>query len=488
MSTTEQIAREVLRQIMGSGGLGSTERAVGSTPNYSYGHGPGGIFSYPGMDQDVFSAMLLPYQGLQTRLPVIPNVDTNPIYSILTGVTATTGDEPDGVCDDPPEAGLAKLCMTSVPFGRYSRQTRVFDIDDFGRRVNRGEMFDYRLMNLPMMEGTTPMPTPAGTSVQNMLNNDVSKAVFELAVAWARDFAKLIYIGDPTNNSAGGGYKEFWGLARLINDGYQDAESGMPCAAADSYVKDFGSLAVETNGTEVIKWFSQICRYLKHKAIRTGLWPVKWVIVMSYALFYQITEIWPCAYGTYRCQFDNSEANARLVIDGMAQTQMRDDMRGNLESMTGQYLLIDGVRYEVVLDDAIIETPAGGGSFTSTAWFVPLTVLGRRAVTYMEHFDYRTEGGAMEAARILAGGDFYYTSDAGRFLWHRKPPTNWCVQLLAKTQPRLVVRTPFIAARLDNIKYTPVDMFQSWDPDSDYYKNGGRTSRSTPSLYPPTAE
>lgn len=490
-----KLASELVNQSAGNqqtsprGGMVRTERAVSSSPNYTYGHGPGGLFSYPGMDRDVFTAMMLPWMGLQGRLPVYPSNDVSPVYGIITGVTATTGSEPVGVCDDPPEAGLAKLCETSVPFGRLSRQSRVFDIDDFGRRINRGEFFDYNVVNMPMDGGVTGMPTvPGAPEWRNMLQNDISKATFELAVSWARDFTGIMYYGDPaSNNTAGGGYKEPWGLTRLINDEYTDAETEARCTAADSLVRSMGDLQVETNGAEYVKWFSQYARYLKHKAMRTGLWPVKWVISMPYALFYSLTEVWPCSYATYRCNFgDATAANARLVVDGMEQTQMRDRMRGNLSNLTGQYLLIDGEEWEVVLDDAIIETPIAGSKFRATAWFVPLSVLGSRPVTYIEFFDYRVNGGALEAAKVFAPEGAYFVSDGGRFLWHRKPPQNWCVQMLAKTQPRFVVRTPFLAGRLDGIVYQPVMPFDSWNPASPYHKDGGKTARVTTNLYPPS--
>lgn len=478
------------QQLLTQAGIASTQKhtSPASTPNYSYGHGPGGLFSYPGMDRAVFAAMMLPVNGLQARLPVYASTDTHPIYGILTGVTDTTGTEPSGVCDDPPYAGLSKLCMTTVPFGRVSRMTKVFDIDDFGRRVNRGEMFDYQMMNNPMSVDAGLVPTQPGVAnAQNLLNNDIAKATFELAVTWARDFARLLYDGSTANNTAGGGYKEPWGLSRLINTGYQDAETESACPSVDSKVLDMNSLQIETNGNEYVKQFSYMARYLKHKAARTGLWPVKWVITMPYAMFYQLTEIWPCAYASYRCSFaDATDANARLMVDGMAQTRMRDEMRGDMANLTGQYLLIDGERWEVVLDDAITETGAANGIFTATAWFVPLTVLGSRPVTYVEYFDYRTQGGAIEAAKAFAPDGSFFVSDNGRFLWHKKPPTNWCVQMLAKTQPRFVLRTPYVAGRIQEIAYQPVGAFDSWDVDSEYHLNGGRTAHFTPNLYPPT--
>ena len=98
--------------------------------------------------------------------------------------------------------------------------------------------------------------------------------------------------------------------------------------------------------------------------------------------------------------------------------------------------------------------------------------------------------GAMAMARAMAPDGFYTTSDSGRFLWHKKLPNNFCVQMLAKTEPRLLVLTPHIAARLTSVKYTPVAHQRGWDPDDlSYYVDGGRTDRGSfgPSFYPPAS-
>ena len=168
---------------------------------------------------------------------------------------------------------------------------------------------------------------------------------------------------------------------------------------------------------------------------------------------------------------------------------MRDSMRGDIFNRTGQYLLIDGAKVPVVLDDAVAETVLAGESFTSSIYFVPLTALSGTPVTYWEYRNYDEPNGAMEAAKTFAPDGQYYTSDSGRFMWHKKPPTNFCVQLLAKTEPRLVFLTPHLAARITNIKYTPLAHERSPFTDSSFYADGGRSSAATggPSYFSPNA-
>ena len=61
--------------------------------------------------------------------------------------------------------------------------------------------------------------------------------------------------------------------------------------------------------------------------------------------------------------------------------------------------------------------------------------------------------------------------------------------MLAKTEPRLLLRTPQIAARLTNLRYTPLSHERDWNPASSYFANGGRTNYIGfgPSLFSPHA-
>jgi len=466
-----------------------TKGVVSSTPTASYGHGNGGLFSYPGMSKPLFSAFILPRMGLQDRLPVRPNMDMNPLYGIMTGVTATSGSEPATPCDDPPTVGLAKLCTHTFVYGRQSRQTKVYDITRSGKLTNRGEFMDYQLYGGPGLNNPTA-PTIPGASMGDAPNTEVAKLLFEMAVAWSRDFARELYTGNPASNNAGGGRTYYNGLDILINTGYRDAITSIACPAADSIVRSFGSQDISNGaGATLVRQVTNIYRNLKFIATRAGLAPVKWVITMPWAMFYEVSAVWPCAYETYRCSVTGDDA--RRVVDTQYLNKMVEDMRGDMQARTGQYLLIDGERVEVICDDGITETVLAGESFTAPMYFVPLTVLGGVPVTYMEHIDYQNgsaAGSAMRTANVLAADGFYSTSDNGRFLWHKKPPANFCVQMLAVTEPRLLLLTPHLAARLTSIKYTPIAHQRDFDPNSSYYVNGGQTDYGGygPSFYSPT--
>lgn len=478
----ERLAEAMLAKL-----TGSRYKEVSSTPSGVMAHGRGGLFSALGLDQQLFSAMQLPQHGLASVLPVLPTVYTDPLFGIITGVTATTGSDPAGPCSDFPVAGTMKLCTTSLPLGRYGRATTVIDIDEAGKRVNRGDFLDLRVGGDPFKSSDGAMvPTfPGGFGgLDGAARSELWKRLTELAVAFSRDFAYQVYEGNPANNNAGGGYKEFNGLNKLINTGYRDAVAGVACQAADSIVQSFNNLDVASNGAAIVRLISYIWRNLTKLDYETGLATVTRVITMPYSLFYEISEVWPCAYMSYRC---NPSSGNTGFISAEEQIKMRDAMRGNLQARTGQYLLIDGQQVDVILDDAIREDGVGGGTQQSSIYFVPLTVLGGTRVTYFEYFDYNAKDGALDFARQMAPDGSYFTRDDGRFMWHVRPPNHFCVQAEVKTEPRIVMRTPFLAARITNVRYTPLLMPRSPFTDSSYFVNGGQTSYPAPSYYTPTA-
>lgn len=461
-----QLAGALIAQQMG--GI-RTKGLPSGTPSALFAHGPTGLFSVAGMQQNVFSAMMLPGGGLANELPVYTSNLIDPIRQLITGVGAATGSNPTNVCDDPKTAGFLYACATAFVFGRLSMQSPVFDVDNFGRE-RRGERFDLRLIGSNPSAQSPLNPTIRDNALSRSLNSDIAANMYALAVAWQREVGRLTFTGNPANNTAGGGYKEFKGLDILINTGYTDAIAGGACAAVDSYVVDF-SASITASAANTIKLFTNAYRYVKSRARLAGLEPVKFAIVLRPEAYYELTEIWPCAYATYRCGTLFTAADSRTV-DGLRLNEMRDTMRA------GEYLLIDGERVRVILDDNIIQTDDGAGVFESDAYIVPLTVLGNIPTLYWEARNYASPDGAVAAGNMLASGDPFYATDGGRFLWVKKPVNNFCVQTIVKTEPRLILETPHLAARLVDLQYTPTVVMPSGYPDEDGYKAGGVQTRA----------
>lgn len=474
--------------------LALRSKATPTSPSLPYLHGPGGLWSYPGLERPVISTRVKP-RGIAGTIPSRANNAMNPLYPYLTGFTAPTEVQAVGVCDDPPTAGQMKNCFQTAVFGRYSYQTRTIELTRMGQIINRGEFTDLMLMNDPL--GNIP-GNPEGLSVPGSspgtlsLINEASARFAELGVMFQNKLMRQIYQGNPSNNTSGGGYKEFPGLDILISTGKKDAVTGATCPSLDSLLVDqnYKQVSTVTGNDNIINTLVYAWRLLRNLASRTGLDPCEWVFVMRETLFYELTAVWPCLYYTYRCQtFGQAISGAENVVftnanDAIA---LRDSMRQN------SYLLIDGIKVPVVLDDAIHEETSGdtnkisSGCFASPIYILPLMVQGSKASLFWEYFDWGGPNAALNASSMAAMPMLqnYFWSDGGQYIWHMKPPANWCVQWLGLIEPRLVLLTPHLASKISHVQYCPLMHPRDAFPNDPYFTNGGVTSRDTaPSFYP----
>lgn len=473
------------------------------SPSNIYAHGSGGLLSQPGLRRGIANAMIMPNLGLMSKLPARTSNEENPLLGIFTGVTATSGSEPDGRCDDPPVAGVSKLCTHTFAWGWFGRRSRELRLDRMGTITNRGEFTDMELMGNPFSAPNVPDAPVNGFSV-SQINTEYGKLLFELGVAMVRDQGCDLYTGNPSNNTgtAGNGGREyFYGLDSLINTGYRDAITGQACPAADSIVRSFsGNISSDgTAAVNAVREITYILRNLKWIALQTGLAPVQFALSMSWGLFYELTAIWPCAYQTYRCDVEGTNNRRTMSADNM--NRMTDEMRGNQSNMTGQYLLVDGERIEVCIDSGCpTETETSPGVFSSDIYFVPLVARGGgggaaplseggNLLTYMEYFNFDMQNGPMAAARMLAPAGAYETSQGGRYLFHKYYPKNLCVQIAGWVKSRLVLETPYLASRLTGVGYEPLIHERQPFTDDAYFVNGGRTDYIGygPSYYSPTS-
>lgn len=467
----------LLQQAAGRKGLhgGLKHDASGTPISSGYSHGPGGNFTFPGVDPDYFQTVVGNI-GIFSQLASVPVTDQNPVFGIVTGVQDITGSEKTENCGNAPTAGLIKNCLTTVPFGRYERATPELELNRLGQTNNRADPMDLRMVGSPINAGGPYAQGPrAPATPADLLLNEISRKFFELNMAFHRLLSVQLWQGDPANNN-GDAYKEFPGFQQQVNTGYVDAETGTACPSVDSDLKDFNYGAIHEQGEALVDAISYLIRTRKNLASRTGMNPVRWVLAMREELFWEITSIWSCSYLVYRCNVTASDGD-RVMVNAQDAVRFRDEMRA------GNYLLLDGERIEVVLDDGIPEATATTngnvteGCFASDIYLIPMSVLGGRAVTYMQHFDYNNP--SLAAA---LGDNLILGRAEGAFLtWPRQ--TNQCVVWQSKTEPRLVMRTPWLAGRLQNVMYCPTQHTRQPFPDDPYFVNGGLTERTGPSLF-----
>lgn len=435
-------------------------KAVGSRNAATLITQPGGIFALAGMERVVISAHLSP-QGLASYLPVYPSDVDDPRYGILTGFSDTSGAEPAQPCDDAPK-GYMKGGTLTAAWGRVARQTQTIEIDTLLHET-RGATRNLQLLN----NGFDDTYTGIGKD-QNFLSNVVQSEMVGVGVQLERKLARMTWTGTPAASNAGGGYKEFPGLDAQIATGQKDAETGALMTAADSVIVNFGD-ALDSTTKDIVDSISGVENYLYNYADRVGLSPVTWAIVMRPELWFELSAIWPCRYLTDRC--GNAAGTGVITINDDGNVRMRDEMR------SGSYLLVNGRRYTVITDDGIAET-GSAGSYTSSIYFVPLRARGSFPVTYFETIDYRRVAPLMSALGQGQNSVPFWTEN-GRVLWVASW-NKWCFDLQAKIEPRVILRAPQLAAKIQGITYSPFMHYASPFPDSPYFRDGGVSLRTVP--------
>lgn len=439
-------------------------------------HGPGGIFGVPGLDNQVISARITP-RGIAAYLPVFGSVYTNPLFPYITGVEEDAGAEPDTECETC-LSGEIEGCIETAQFGKVCRETKTYTPNDVINRVNSGEV-DLTLVNDIMGFGDDPLRAIQNADGATLMQVATVTGMMVVGILLQQKLVNFWWQGNPVNN-VGTGYAEPPGLDILIGTGKLDALTGTLCPALDSDVKEFAYqdiATVDAGGNFVIVHLLEYLEaYLYHNASRMGLTPVQWAVCMRPECWYELTNIWPIAYVTTR-GLALPAGNTNMINSG-------DVMRLRDEMMEGMFMFINGRRHPVILDDGIFEFNSGNdpnlqpGQFASNIYMVPLTYLGNRPATFLQYKDYRQAGRDLSAARMQP--DEIWT-DNGRFLW-TKEREKWCYTLSGKIEPRILLKTPQLAGRINHVMYEPAQHFRSFDQDSDYFFKGGVSER-TPSTY-----
>lgn len=442
-------------------------KAVSGTPTSTYLHGAGGLLSTPTTRSTIVNAAVAPLSGLATRLPYRPSNYVRDVVEVYTGQTANTGTQNTTACGDAKQVGNLMTCRYLLSFGRASLETQVLQVDRVGELLNRGDFRDYRLIGDPWNSAVTPQPV----DINGVLDSEVDAKIAALWNGWYYEYGTLPYTGNPANTTGNTGYQEYAGLDIQINTGKVDVTS-VACPAADSLLWDAGNADILTNGQLYFSQLNAIYSDRKYLAIRLGLPETRWAWTMRRSQFRDLTAVWPCSYLTGSCG-----AGSATQI-GPETVKERDEMR------QGMYLKMEnGDQVEVIIDDIQPETIPVAGTYRSKMYLLPMTnpkfTDSGGNITFMEFFNFDGPEGfsAISAARRMAPADSFTTIGGGRFLFHKKPPTNECVQVRITGKERLICRAPFLGARIDNTQSTPAYHERSPIPGNALYVNGGVITR-----------
>ena len=449
------------------------EKAALQTHTGTLLHGPGGLFNTPGLEEALISTHVRA-RGLGQLLPAFPSRSTNPWFGLLTGFSDDVGSEPTYPCDDAP-SGYIKSGTLTARFGRVARGSNDIRIPDTLFQINASETMDLQLVGSILNEDARGILYPEQIDESGLLDMVTKAEMITMGVRFERKLAKLLWngAGDGSNDTSGKGYVEFPGIDNQVATGHTDAETNVTMESADSTIWDFAYQDV-SGGADLVGAVEEVMDYLTNLAMDTGVDPVQHVIVMRPMAWRAISSMWPIQYNTQPDYATIAGTEHRVLLDARTNVQDRDAMRAGL------YLDISGQRFNVVLDTGIVEeNNQSGGSlladeFASSIYFLPLSIVGGLPTLYWEYLDHRL---GVPQSNLVPGLATWFT-DAGRFLWSWKTVYT-CFKLRAETDPRVVLRTPHLAAKIQDIKYVRRQPLRDPDPASEYWVDGGVSERNT---------
>jgi len=345
--------------------------------------------------------------------------------------------------------------------GMTRRDTNEIDIGKVMLKVNRGDMTDLILQGKIL--GEDGLGPDSVNDTGEILRVLTTSEMVIASVGAERKLSKEIWRGVTTN------VNEFPGLDVQIATGHVDADTSTPAPALDSLIMNFAGNLVDGATLDIVTYLSAMEYDLKTRSDSMGLDPVNWVLSMTPQLWFELSAVWPALYFTHR-------SGTLVRVDGTEMVDARDAMR------RGMYIDINGSRYTVVTDTGIFEqnnvNTAGipAGQYQSHIYFVPLTIVGGMPVTYRNYLDFSK---TQQDAALLNNMQTFW-SDGGIYTWAIENQ-KWCYKLSLRTEQRIVLRAPHLAAKLQNVRYSPQSHVRDPYPESPYFADGGVSTR--PSSY-----
>lgn len=468
----EQVQVMLDAGLLGSGAKHDTSSA---TPSAVPTHGPFpgnsnqfGVFSGAGVRPGVWNATPR-VRSFASAIPMYKTQINQELIDIATGVSVGSGTNQTSACVVGPKPGVLSAMRFASTFGIIHESTKIFDLTQAGLRRNRADV-DRESYNIALTQNNW-LPEVPGINGENPLNNVLRTEIMALGIELERNISQVHFVGTAgtENNTYLGVARQWNGLDQLIKTGYVDSVSLVAAPAADSTVVSFNADASSTDTfgrtliAALIDTYYSMVDFLHRLGIEPG-----YALVMRPDMFRAIAQIWSCSYSTTRCT--SSVAGQPLVRDAVS-------VRAEYEQMlAGHYLPMEGANVPVLLDDSIARDTLGNGYFQSDIYGVALTGNGR-PVIYGEYFDMGNPE-AMEVANFAGMSDSITDVINNGMYRVFKRATGGCVEYDFFARPRLIVDSPFMHFRLDNVFYRSAFNQHDAIPGQSYYVTPGGRSYS----------
>lgn len=436
-----------------------------------------GLFTTPGIRSELYTTLARPRTLIQAIIGgggLNRSVYDRERIEVMSGVTAAAGTNATGWCGNPPTVGQGKVAEIDYSWGKVYLKTNLNAVPDLGGRRDRSDVVR-RFLNTSPEQRNPLVPTLAYEMVDSAIEAKYENWL--IGVHLERVLGKTAIQGDSTlssSNTEVGFIAEFDGFDRLIKTGYTDAKTGAAVPALDSMVISFGADVAGTigggDGRNLVQAISDLYWSARDRERSFGFDAgsgVEWAFVMR-------PEQWRPFIATYATQYNTYGSST--TVSGVSLNDALPQINAlRIDMENGQYILVDGMRVPVVFEEGIPRSQTAAHTFFSDIFLVPLSWNGI-PLSRFEYFDMDNE--SIREFSSMAPDGKYASMNNGMYLMTYRD-TGFCLEYHYAAKLRLILETPFLAGRLDDVMFTTRTLQRLADPgDTTFYANGGRTYNS----------
>jgi hypothetical protein len=423
--------------------------AIGDKNAMQLFHATGGLFADHELENPVVNAMMQPSGGIANSLPTEASTVVRRKWALITDIADETGADPDAPCDDSPTVGdVAVAYIQFDSFARKSNQTKTGELDAIIERAHNGIHDD--LFFVGDVRGEPVLPTAQQLSSPRFIEmGAINQSILKIARQGERWLKEKVWTGNPTANTANGGYKEFIGLQTLISlpvSGHYIDHSWVtgsdPNDQLNPVIADFGGAAIG-GATSVYGYLEEMMDAVVFHVEAAGGSSFSGYWTMRRETWRMLRRYIPAE----RAYFGRA-MGATLEYDVQGGMALMSEMQAMERSLR---LPIGETNFQVVIDQGIPATseagpPADATKILSDIYFV-ITHVDNIPVTKIAYKDYSQLGEPLVPDEVLAGAGW---TDGGRF-HYVIDRTKRCFVIDGKFEPQLLLLFPQGCIRLTNV-------------------------------------
>jgi hypothetical protein len=477
-----------IQQEFGAQNVNGQKHDITGTPAGPYGHGAGGLFNQPGVDDRIVSLVPLPKHTILNYLPVVQD-ETATMLAVMQGqqlgnqfgaleqvrlgsiTNIDAGPLDQGVlttaeCEPWQQGGDMRFAVQGFPLARKGFRLKTMNAFRAGLLNTGADPIYLRLLNeFGFNQQMMPQVAEAARS-GSVLAIEFYKRLMEGVTGWSRKLTREVWSSTSSATASSNKEKNFQGMNALINTGQKDI-AGNFVPALDSLVRNYGANINASGGAFMSLLFSMHDAMMRNNMLRNL--DVQGHIYMHPLMWTDFAK----QFGVVDHLYAINSMVTQMGNQGGLIINARDAQMARVDMMQNMYVPINGINYPVRLDDGMPLLNKDSATPTGSVVFIPERVNNQIATGFIP-YNQDNENSNL-AYNFGHQNQITWTSDGGLFRWFVEQ-TRECITYSAEMAATLFCRATAAAWRIDGVQFgVPVASVSPYY-DSTYFPTGGQTS------------